>query len=467
MSKLNAFLALYVLLVAPVRAEDEPRIEITSVPSYGSLGYLEGKVTGVEDPNNYKNYVVATYIQPEGVGWWTKPYFNQRTVPVDPNGWFTANVTTGGALTSDPQTTLYSVNLLDANQTPELAKGLCHLPESLLFLDTDTYERYGETNEFFGRMWGIKESPRLVSPGPNLYSYDPNNVWVDPDGKLHLSIDYRDSNWYSTEVILTESLGYGRYLFQTSSRVDQLDSSAIFGAFLWDAFGEPNWPAGRCNREIDFEDGNWPSGPPGNTQFVVQGWNTPGNLHRFWLPDLSGDANLTRILTWEEGRLHFLLLQGHHGFDDYSSANVIEEWTYLHDPNVQHFIPDPERERFRFNLYLRDGNAPAGDGELEVVIDLFEYWFPLSGDMDRSGKVDADDINPFLLAMTDPNAYRDQYGLDPNLVGDCDGSGKLDADDITPFVEKIIGGAGAIPEPAGLTLLALGGFMAIGRRCKK
>ena len=36
----------------------------------------------------------------------------------------------------------------------------------------------------------------------------------------------------------------------------------------------------------------------------------------------------------------------------------------------------------------------------------------------KSGKMNTDDINPFVLALTDPNAYEAAYGIDPNLIGD-------------------------------------------------
>lgn len=370
MFRLGVVGALIAHLFASVPAQGAPSIEITTVPPYCSEGDLYGTVTGVQNPQDYQ---VATYIHIEGSGWWTKPYFNAPTVPVDSNGSFQVDVTTGGL---DCRATLFCTNLVEAGQTPPLASGACCQPEAVSFLATATDERYGRTIPFSGptSTWGVKESPLPVGPGPNRFSYETSDAWVDPDGKLHLKIDERDSNWYSTEVILTESLGYGQYLFQTSSRVDQLDTNAIFGAFLWDAFGEPALPLGRCNREVDFEDGVWSvPRPPENSQFVVQPWDTPGNLHRFQLPDLSQDAKLTRILTWEEGRLHFLLLRGHHSFDDYTPSDIIEEWLYLHDPAAQHFVPDPERERFRFNLWLRNGTPPAGDGDLEVVIDHFEY----------------------------------------------------------------------------------------------
>ncbi len=89
---------------------------------------------------------------------------------------------------------------------------------------------------------------------------------------------------------------------------------------------------------------------------------------------------------------------------------------------------------------------------------------PLIGDMDSSGKIDSDDINPFILAMTDPNAYFAQYGLNPDFVGDCDDSGKLDTDDIDDFIAKLLAGSQAVPEPATLSLLILGGVASLVRR---
>ncbi len=90
------------------------------------------------------------------------------------------------------------------------------------------------------------------------------------------------------------------------------------------------------------------------------------------------------------------------------------------------------------------------------------------GDMDKDSKYTVDDINPFVLALTDPNAYMSWYGIDPNFIGDCDYSGKLDTDDIGPFVAFITGGgASAVPEPACIGVIALGAAAFIRRRRRK
>ena len=224
---------------------------------------------------------------------------------------------------------------------------------------------------FAGRTWSIKQSSSLVGPGPNRFSDNPNDVWSDQDG-LHLSIHKTGPFWYSTEVILDESLGYGTYMFQTDSRQDILNANAVFGAFTWDPFGGSPIP-GDPNREIDFEDSRF--GNPAdltNSQVVVQPFNVPGNLQRLTLPDLSLDSALTRFFTWSPGKVEFTTLKGHHSPTNFSPADVIHQYTYL-DNGADHRVPIPDREAFRMNLWLNGGNDPVGDEPVEVLINDFQY----------------------------------------------------------------------------------------------
>jgi autotransporter-associated beta strand protein len=360
------------VLLAPPVCLGDPQIAITSVPPYAVEGDLEGVVTGVDDP---AAYCVAPYIQVEGSGWWTKPTFAEPCVPVNADGSFEADVTVPGTL--DARATLFAVRLLPAGQVPPQAGGADSLPDCPPSIASDTYERYGRTLSFADRTWGVKESPDTVGPGWNRFSMDTGEVWVDASDRLHLTVGQKSGHWYATEVILTESLGYGQYLFQTSSRVDDLDSNLVFGAFTWDAYGAPSLPDGRRNREVDFEDSRW--GDPAkatNSQFVVQPAGpdeSDPNKHPFALPDLAADARLTRVLLWEEGRLRYLLLDGHHGPDDWTEADVVEQWEYRHDPAHARYVPEPGEARWRFNLWLLDAGVPAGDGATEVVVDSFAF----------------------------------------------------------------------------------------------
>jgi hypothetical protein len=62
------------------------------------------------------------------------------------------------------------------------------------------------------------------------------------------------------------------------------------------------------------------------------------------------------------------------------------------------------------------------------------------GDMNCDGVVDGFDIQPFVLALTDPDAYESLYPDCNVLNGDINGDGAVDGFDIQPFVELLTGG---------------------------
>ncbi|MEW6249824.1 MAG: thioredoxin domain-containing protein [Planctomycetota bacterium] len=56
------------------------------------------------------------------------------------------------------------------------------------------------------------------------------------------------------------------------------------------------------------------------------------------------------------------------------------------------------------------------------------------GDLNCDGAVDFDDINPFVLALSDPAGYNQAYPNCNIMNGDCNGDGVFNFDDINPFV---------------------------------
>ena len=87
----------------------------------------------------------------------------------------------------------------------------------------------------------------------------------------------------------------------------------------------------------------------------------------------------------------------------------------------------------------------------------------LLGDMNRDGAVDTADVAPFVQALTNPQAYTDQYGIDPALGGDINEDGAFDTADVAPFVQLLVGEASqSVPEPG--TLALLGGLLLLLRR---
>jgi hypothetical protein len=61
------------------------------------------------------------------------------------------------------------------------------------------------------------------------------------------------------------------------------------------------------------------------------------------------------------------------------------------------------------------------------------------GDLNCDGQVNAFDIDPFVLAITNPSAYGQQYPNCDIMLADCNGDGQVNAFDIDPFVEILTG----------------------------
>ena len=68
-----------------------PSVQFLSVPAIGTFGNLTGQVLHVAPAN----YYVAVFIHVYGV-WWTKPYYDEPTTPINCDGSWTADITTGG-----------------------------------------------------------------------------------------------------------------------------------------------------------------------------------------------------------------------------------------------------------------------------------------------------------------------------------------------------------------------------------
>jgi len=58
---------------------------------------------------------------------------------------------------------------------------------------------------------------------------------------------------------------------------------------------------------------------------------------------------------------------------------------------------------------------------------------PTVGDMNGDGKVDASDIQAFILALTDPEAYKQAYPNGDPMQADANGDGRINVFDIDPF----------------------------------
>ncbi len=273
--------------------------------------------------------------------------------------------------TAAPTGTLEARLLLGVLQSPDDLPSDVHFDEVTFYsttpptIDDLQWSDFpgGRTLEFAGRIWRVK-GPGYYGPGPSNFCHLPDCVWVDGEGRLHLSIKLQGSTWTSTEVVLDQALGYGDYIFTTKGAIDLLDIHAVLGLFIWQ-YGpcwDPSYLWWNPYNEIDVEISRW--GDPGRdvAQFVVQPYDWGGNISRF---DASfGSEELSSYaFNWLPDHLEFRSWRG--GSADESPENMIHEWTY-----TGAHIPRPEQPRVHLNLW-QYGGAPAT--EQEVIFDDFAF----------------------------------------------------------------------------------------------
>jgi Bacterial TSP3 repeat len=276
-------------------------VEFTSIPSYGSFNNLQGKVYGVNPASNR----VAVYIYVNGAGWFTKPTCANPLTAIQPDGTWTADITTGG---SDQNATRIAAYVVPASFSQPCVTNVFCIPatvedQAIASAMTTRVDPATRSFHWSGYDWWVKNSSSPVGPGPNYFSDGTNNVSIDAQGRLHLHITHVGNIWQCAEIVSQASPGYGTYAFHLASPVDTLDPSVILGLFTWT--DQPDF----AHREIDFEAGRWvdPS-DYANAQFVVQPYYLPSHLVRYRIPN--PPTNSVPSFNWQTNAIVFACTTG-------------------------------------------------------------------------------------------------------------------------------------------------------------
>jgi hypothetical protein len=206
--------------------------------------------------------------------------------------------------------------------------------------------------QFSGFDWTVKSSARAVGPGPNFFSDSSEDVRVDDHGFLHLRISYRDGRWWSAEIICDCSPGFGTHSFRIpAGTIRDLDANAVLGLFNWS--DEPAF----AHREIDCELSTWgqKNNATGNTQFVVQPYDPPDRMSRFFV--LPEDAPVQLSYKWLPDRVQFNA-RG-------ASGRALHAFEHRGD------IPPGGNPRI--NFWLLGGRAPGSGRDIEIVVEAFRF----------------------------------------------------------------------------------------------
>ncbi|WP_409300128.1 glycoside hydrolase family 16 protein [Peribacillus sp. SCS-155] len=230
--------------------------------------------------------------------------------------------------------------------------------------------------QWSGYTWGVKDSGKVqFGPGPNYWSSDYRNVWVDAAGSLHLKITYRDGTWYSSEIFNMETLGFGTYRFYLESRIDTLDPNVVLGLYTYDT--ESIDAADKHYREIDIEFSRWGNPEESNSWYTVQPHTEIGNVQPF-KSEFSGEYS-THSFSWAPEYIRFQSLHGHYAHPPHNDY-VSHDWLY-----EGMYVPDSSQEKVDLNLWLFEGKPPQDGKEVEIVIRKFEFE-PFDWAMGLGGK---------------------------------------------------------------------------------
>ena len=358
----RGILVLGLAMAACCSARATPSIEITNVPPFGSFANLEGRVLDAL-PAAHR---VAVFIYVPSAGWWSKPYCDPALTVIQPDGSWTADITTGGA---DEFATKITALLVGTNYAEPCVMGPPSLPASVTTqaVAAATVERVDPNVRwisFSGYDWWLKDSPGLVGPGPNYFSDSTNNVWLDAQGRLHLRITNRSNQWQCAELVTQRTFGYGSYRFELDSVVNDINPSVVLGLFTWS--DDPAY----THREIDVECGRWADpGDVNNAQYVVQPWDWANHLARYAVP--AGLTNSTHSFTWESNRVSYQALRGAYSPNP-PPTNLISTWIF----NQTSDVPQTGDENVRINLWLIYGNAPTNNSEVEFIVKSFQFVPP-------------------------------------------------------------------------------------------
>jgi len=345
------------IVVGASNAQTAPLIELTDVPAFGTTANLGGKVLNASPSTNR----VAVFIFVPGAGWYSKPFCDPQLTVIQPDGSWTADITTGSG---DQYATRITALLVSSNYNEPCVDGPPALPTNVTAqaIASATVMRIDPSVrhlEFSGYDWWLKTSSDQVGPGPNYFSDSTNNVWLDGQGQLQLRITHRANQWQCAEAVTARTFGYGSYRFELGSTVNDLDPNVVLGLFTWS--DDPAY----AHREIDIECSRWSNvSDLNNAQYVVQPWDTAGHLARLNVP--AGSTNSTHVFTWETNRVSFQSQGG--AFDSSPSLpNQITNWTYALA------VPPTGDENVRLNLWLYNGAAPVSTIEVEFVLRSFQF----------------------------------------------------------------------------------------------
>ncbi|MEW6252038.1 MAG: sialidase family protein [Planctomycetota bacterium] len=183
-----------------------------------------------------------------------------------------------------------------------------------------------------------------------------------------------------------------------------------------------------------------------------QTWSTPvrvnddpnpgSNYHWFGTMSVAPNGRIDAI--WNDTRSNpgSVNSQVFHAYSE--DAGVTWSANVALTPSFNPLVGWPNQNKIGDYYHMASDNAGAHlaySATFNNEQDVYYLHIPRynRGDMNCDGRVNFDDINPFVLALSDPAGYATALPNCARRLGDIDNNGSVDFDDINPFVALLSG----------------------------
>jgi hypothetical protein len=330
------------------QADTEASIEFSKIPpaKQGGREHVDTIAGRVTNARPGQQIVIYAHSGP----WWVQPWPDRPFIPIRADSTWSTETHLGFE---------YAALLVDKDYHPLPTMDLPPTPGGSIALvkivkGTGT-PQLAPTKplKFSGYDWDVRTHSSDKGGTNNLY--DPDNVWTDASGALHLQIKRKGDRWACAELFLNRSPGYGTYLV-TVRDTSHLEPAAVFSMFTFD-----DWGGAEHYREMDLEISRFgDAASKNNAQYVIQPFYVPGNLFAFAVPS----GTLTHSLRWESGRASFKTFRGRSAG---TGAPLVSEHEFTSG------IPSAGQARARLILYVVASDKNPLQKGAEVVVEKFEY----------------------------------------------------------------------------------------------
>lgn len=149
------------------------------------------------------------------------------------------------------------------------------------------------------------------------------------------------------------------------------------------------------------------------------------------------------IVIWENGRAQ-ILTDGLSARLNESLHVAFNLWDLETDAWQQYLYRDGRRWQLTNDPFWNRANSINDAGEIvwrsgdTGTSDIRYMRRFASGDLDCDGSLDLMDVEPFILALIDPDEYPKQYPACDFMLGDINADGSLDLLDVEPFIELLL-----------------------------